>query len=98
MARFDVFKTINGSYALDCQADFLEHLGTRFVLPLLPPELEPKVAERLNPVFIIGEQRYVLYPQFAASLSKSELGSYVISLAKEHLKIMDALDMLITGY
>lgn len=98
MAQFDVLKTKSDGLVLDCQSDVLAYLRTRFVVPLLPPELEPKVAERLNPVFIIDDKSYVLYPQFAASMSLQELGPTVGSLLDEHIEIMDALDMLIIGY
>ena len=98
MARFDVIKTKSDGLVLDCQSDFLAYLRTRFVVPLLPPELEPKVAERLNPVFVIEGRNYVLYPQFAASMSVRELGPMVTSLVDEHSRIMDALDMLMIGY
>jgi toxin CcdB len=98
MARFDVYKTAEGQFVLDCQADLLHHLDTRFVLPLLAMEPGAKIAQRLNPVFVIDGGQYVLYPQFAASLTKQELGTFILSLDREHIRIMDAIDMLITGY
>ena len=98
MARFDVFRTIDGNYVIDYQADLLDYLKTRLVIPLLPPELEPKISERLNPAFIIDNKRYVLYPQFTASVSARELTDFVISLADHHFTIVDAFDMLTSGY
>ncbi len=98
MARFDVFRTAADSYVVDCQADFLDYLRTRFVVPLLSPELEPKVAERLNPVFQIDGNNYVLYPQYAAAMPVQELKQHITSLSHEHSRIMDALDMLMIGY
>ncbi len=98
MARFDVYQTAHDGYVVDCQADFLDYLRTRFVIPLLAPELEPKMADRLNPVFLILEREYVLYPQFAASVPLAELKQRIGTLHSHHTRIMDAIDMLVTGY
>ena len=98
MARFDVIKTKSDALVVDCQSEFLDYLQTRFVIPLLPPDLEPKIAERLNPVFLIEGQNYVLYPQFSASIAVRELGTPVASLANQHSQIIEALDMLVSGF
>jgi toxin CcdB len=39
-----------------------------------------------------------MYTQFAASIPVRDLGEHVCSLADEHATIMNALDMLLTGY
>lgn len=97
MAQFDVYRTSHNALVVDCQAEFLSYLKTRFVVPLLPPELEPKIAERLNPVFLIEGSEHVFYPQFAASVPTKDLKDRVVSLSDEYLMIENALDMLITG-
>ena len=54
MARFDVHAYPSGDgYLLDVQADLLDHLNTRVVVPLLAKATAPKPASRLNPVFEI---------------------------------------------
>lgn len=98
MARFDVYETANDTLVVDYQADSLAYFNTRLVIPLMPPELEPKASDRLNPAILINDKRYVLYPQFAASLAVTELGGYVTSLADRDFAIIDAFDMLTTGY
>ncbi|MEY4269338.1 MAG: hypothetical protein RLZZ58_554 [Pseudomonadota bacterium] len=98
MARFDVFRTLGSSLVIDYQSDMLAYLQTRFVIPLMPPEVEPPQSKRLNPAFMVGGQQYVLYPQFAASVAEQELQTYVMSLADQHLAIIDAFDMLTSGY
>ncbi len=98
MARFDVFRTTEGGLVVDFQADILDYLQTRFVIPLMPPEVEPRQSQRLNPAFTIGDAQYVLYPQFAASVPESELQGYVMSLADQHFAIVDAFDMLTSGF
>lgn len=99
MARFDVYRQGGGpGYLLDCQADVLSRLNTRFVVPLLPSDEGPPPIAQLNPVFRIGEEEVIMYTQFAASVPARELKSRVASLAGEDRRIMNALDMLLTGY
>ncbi len=99
MARFDVYRQGDGSaYLLDCQADVLGMLNTRLVVPLLPPDRGPLPIARLNPTFHLGEETVVMYTQFAASVPVRELKASVASLADEDRTIMNALDMLLTGY
>lgn len=99
MARFDVYR--DGSETgllLDCQSDLLGHLNTRFVAPLLLQEHAPAPAKRLNPVFSINDRPYVMVTQFAAAITVRECGGVIMSLAHEDTAIMNALDMLISGY
>jgi toxin CcdB len=99
MARFDVYRGTGGAdLLLDCQSDLLRDLNTRFVVPLQLPENAPLPARRLNPVFKIEGQSYVMVTQFAATIAKRECGPFVMSLASEHTTIMNAVDMLISGY
>ena len=97
MARFCVYSGPDGSLLLDCQADMLDHLNTRLVVPLISPDSAPIAAVRLNPAFQIGEDSYVMYTQFAASVPAGDLKHRVVSLDDESSAIMNALDMLITG-
>ena len=53
---------------LDVQADLLQDLGTRVVMPLLPPDLAPKPARGLNPASDIGGQPYLMLTQFIAAM------------------------------
>ena len=73
-------------------------LNTRFVIPLLPPDEAPLAGERLNPSFTVAGEQVVMYTQFAASVPASLLREPVASLADEHSSIMNALDMLLSGY
>jgi toxin CcdB len=98
VARFDVFKMGQGTFVVECQSDFLSHLQTRFVIPLLPPQVEPKVAVRLNPTFEIDGELYTLYPQFAASVPQRDLKHFVKSIADGHAEIIGALDFLTSGF
>lgn len=98
MAQLDVFRTGNGEYVLDFQTDLLDYLNTRFVIPLANPNKGPKIAERLNPVFTIQGERMALYTQFAMTVPEDDLKDRITSLADQRYAVMDALDMLISGY
>jgi toxin CcdB len=98
MARFDVFANRKGKgYLLDCQADVLGSFDTRFVVPLLPAR-GARPASRLHPLFEIGGEGVIMVTHLAAAVPLGILGEPVTNLAEEHATIMNALDMLITGY
>ena len=98
MARFDVHERAGGGgYLLDCQADLLSDLNTRFVVPLLPAEAAPRPAGRLNPLFDIRGRAHVMVTQFAAAVLLRELGQVRASLAAHDREIMNALDLLLGG-
>jgi toxin CcdB len=99
MAKFDVYPmSQGGGYLLDCQADLLNDLNTRLVVPLLPSDAAPKPAARLNPVFEIRGEPHVMVTQFAAAVPVSELSTRTMSLAEHDLAIGNALDMLVSGF
>lgn len=98
MARFDVYALARGgALVVDCQADLLGGLKTRVVVPLIPESAAPKPARRLNPVFVVGGERYVLMTQFLAAVEVRELEEKVGSLASEGDVVLGALDFLLTG-
>ncbi|MEA3010255.1 MAG: toxin CcdB [Sphingomonadales bacterium] len=96
MARHDVYRGAV-AYLLDCQSDYLRAFDTRFVVPLLPEGEVPKV-HRLNPVFSIEGKRVVMATQLGASVPARNLRDPVTSLADQHDVIMNAFDVLLTGY
>ncbi|HEX5183642.1 MAG TPA: CcdB family protein [Allosphingosinicella sp.] len=99
MARYDVHALGGGGgLVLDCQADLLSDLNTRFVVPLLAETEAPRPAARLNPVFEIGEGHYLMATQYAAAIPARELGPLITSLADRQWDIANALDMLISGF
>ena len=99
MARFDIYQAKDmPGYLLDCQANVLDDLSTRIAVPLLPPDYGPPVVRRLNPTFAVEGEAMVMFTQYLSSIEARELGRPVGSLADQHDAIMDALDMLLTGY
>ena len=98
MARFDVYRRERKpGFLLDCQSDLLDEFETRLVVPLLPAE-RAKRATRLHPLLEVEGAKYIMVTQLAAAVPKRFLGQPVASLADEHDTIMNALDMLLTGY
>ena len=81
---------------LDCQADVLSHLHTRFVAPLLPDDSAPRM-ERFQPIFDFGGERLYLATHLAANVNVRVLGEVIGSLEHEHDRIMAAFDMLLPG-
>jgi len=99
MARYDVYRNPEGAgYLLDVQSDLLQVLSTRVVVPLLPEDAAPMPAKRLNPVFVINDDTFVLLPQFIATLPASAVGNSVGTLKEHFAEITDALDMGFQGF
>jgi toxin CcdB len=96
MAQFDVFRLADGALVVDCQADLLNRLNSRFVVPLLPPHLV-EATNRLNPSFAIEGETMHFVPQGAATVPAKELRLIVTSLAEQQFVIMNAVDFLLTG-
>ncbi len=100
MARFDVYPMPRHGrgYLLDVQADLLDSLETRVVVPLFQEDKAPPPMTSLNPVFEIRGVRHIMVTQFIATLRTKELGDAVLSLDEHHYVIMNALDVLLSGY
>lgn len=101
MARFDVYRLAGrgeARFVLDVQADLLDELGTRVVVPLLLQTIAPKAAERLNPVFMIDGRPFVMMTQFMAAVPDRDLKKIVASLSLYQDDITQALDLLLTGF
>lgn len=104
MAQFTEYKNKNPrsktTYPLlvDAQADLLNELQTRLVIPLTKaPALTKKPIARLTPFIDIDGERYLLMTPQLAGIARSELGAAVGSVADQRSAIVAALDLLITG-
>jgi toxin CcdB len=99
MARFDAFSNAGGDgYLLDVQADLLDELTTRVVVPLVPASPDFKPLRRLNPVFAIGGKQFVMFTHLIATVPAAGLGEPRINLAALEEQIEAALDMLFRGF
>jgi toxin CcdB len=99
MARYDAFSNAGGDgYLLEIQADLLDDLTTRVVVPLVRASPDFKPLRRLNPVFTIGAKQYVMFTHLIATVPAAGLGEPRISLAAFDEQIEAALDMLFRGF
>jgi len=102
MAQFDVHRNLNPKtnrtvpYLLDVQADFLDMLATRIVVPLIAAD-KATAARGLNPEFAIGETRVVMSTPELAGIPVRTLGDKVATLKDRRSEIVSALDLLFTG-
>lgn len=99
MAKYDVYYAkADKTLLVDCQADMLEVLDTRVVVPLLPIANAPKPARYLNPLIELGGETFVMATQFLASVSARDLGDKFATLSDRSDDVNRAIDTLITGF
>jgi toxin CcdB len=100
MARYDVYRDPKGSDSLllCLQDDLFDSLETRVVVPLLPARPQRAALKRLNPLIIVGSQRYVLHTQLIVSVPKRALKDRVENLSSHRDEIIAALDFLFQGF
>jgi toxin CcdB len=103
MAQFDVYANPNPGtrkeipYLLDVQADLLDSLATRVVVPLVLAEEMGLAAKHLNPQFKIKGATVIMSTAELAGVSTRSLGDKVASLKNKRDEIIAALDLLFTG-
>ena len=88
---------LGNGLVVNCQSDLLEHIVTRFVVPLVPACEAQIATPRLNPRFQIEGEEYVLVTQTAATVGRSEVGKVIVSLADHSYEITGAIDVLTGG-
>jgi len=99
MARFHVYRVRDQTaLALDVQADLLDQIKTRVVVPLIPltPDMIP--IARLNPVLPVLGQSYLLQTQAIVAIPVSELTLDVADLSNQQDRINSAIDFLLQGF
>lgn len=72
--------------------------STRVVVPLLPLDLAPQAADRLNPCFEILGVAVSMVTQFMAAIPAAALKHHVASLDHHSAAILDAIDFLHRGW
>lgn len=97
MARLDVY-LLAGSRVLDVQADLLQTLATRAVVPLIPEARFHPVLRELNPVFDLDDEHFVMVTQAIATVPTDSLRRPVVSLVRYHDAVVRALDILLLGF
>jgi toxin CcdB len=105
MPQFAVYRNENlGScedfpFLVDVQADLLEELGTRVVVPLAKSEaLIDFPTQYLTPLITFQGRPYALLTPQLAGISRDELGPQAGSLADQGRAISTAIDFLLRGF
>lgn len=99
MSQYWVYRNPDGNgYLVDVQADINGHLTTKVVVPLLSLTLVPRPASRLNPLFDLNGETYVLMPQFMASVPEKLLKNELFSVGNRRDEIVAAIDLLLQGF
>ncbi|MCQ0090781.1 CcdB family protein [Roseovarius sp. M141] len=96
-AQFDLYRMADGALVTVLQSDLLDGMHTRVVAPLIPAGALTQALPALNPAVTLGEDVYLFMPQLAATLTLSELGTRVGSLAAQRDALVRALDALLSG-
>ncbi len=97
MTRFHVYR-LGDELALDIQANLLDGLQTRVVVPLIAEDDVRRFATRLNPRFDVGGRTHVMMTQFLAAVPASELGDDIADLSGHADEIVSATDFLFQGF
>jgi toxin CcdB len=97
MPQFDIYRATHG-FNLDVQTDLIAPLNTRLVVPLMPRDVAPRPEKRLNPVFTIEGQEFVMVTQYLSAVRVAALGPPVGSLDPHYDEIRRALDMIFLGF
>jgi len=104
MAQFDVYENSNPKtshlfpYLLDVQADMLENIPTRVVVPLLVKTAVNKPIPVLNPVLEVQGAEVIVSTTQLVGINARLLGNKVCSMKDKRDVIITALDLLFTGY
>lgn len=83
---------------LDCQAPTFAYLNTRLMAPLLPAHRTPERIPRLHPVFRVDGEELVMATHLLAAVPVRSLGDRIGTVSDPDHLVLNALDMLISGY
>lgn len=104
MAQFTLHDNANPQtrvaypYLMDVQADLLDSLKTRMVIPVVSySQLHHQAIANLCPVFELNQDKYLLLTQQMASIPLNQLGSSVADLSYLRNEVVAAIDFLVTG-
>lgn len=105
MPQFTVHRNLNAAtrgrfpLLLDVQADLLDGLATRVVIPLAPatPTTRRTSMQTLTPICTVDARDYVAVTPQLAGIAKKELGPPVADLSPQRESLIAALDLLFTG-
>lgn len=105
MTAYSVFQNPNPRtntavpFLLDVQSELLSTLGTRVVVPLYRPvTADVQAMSRLTPVVQFQGQSLVVMVPELAGIARRELGPLSGELVSARADILQAIDLLLTGF
>jgi toxin CcdB len=99
MTQYDVFSHPQKKLLLvDIQADVLDALQSRVVIPLVPVGKATPAMKSLNPVLRVNGEDYLLSTQDMAGVSSKALKRKVATASEHRAAINAAIDFLMHGY
>jgi toxin CcdB len=105
MAQFSVHENSNPRtkgevpFLLDVQSDVISVLATRVVVPLYRKEsLHSKTMTRLTPVVKVKNRSLIAMVPELAGIHQRELGAIVGDLSAARNDLLQAIDLLLTGF
>ena len=97
MAQFDVYRVRGGELVVDCQADLLDDLPTRFVVPLRKDDGDARI-ERLTPSLVVGGDPMTMLTPLARGIAVRDIEATIGSVAPQGYAVKAALDFLISAF
>lgn len=97
MPQYDVHPLEGAGLVVNCQADLLDQLTARVVIPLVDPATVAGPLTRLHPLFDIADTRLLMATHLIGAVPVAALGPTVASLTRKQLTIIGALDVLSAG-
>ena len=99
MARFDLHAGLGEGigYVVNVQADLLDSLATRVVVPLIP-RASVKVIRDLNPIVRIDDMDYVVMTQELAAVPRSSLRRTIGSVPNGGMKLRARSTCCLLGF
>lgn len=70
-----MYRLSDGALVVDCQADFLNDIGSRFVIPLLPLGTGAPPNPRINPEVDVNGETLVVATQLAGPTERPSYGA-----------------------
>ena len=104
MAQFDVYvnddqeTSVLFPFLLDVQAEILDNLPTRVVVPLIRSSAIGKPIPILNPLLHVQHTEVIMSTPQLVGVQTQILGTKVCSVKDKRDVIIAALDLLFTGY
>lgn len=100
--QFDVHRNSSASdayapFLLNIQADLLDHLDSRVMVPLIAADQFGRRAHRLHPVFMIDRVEVVMATHLLAAVRTKTPGVIAGNLSSHRGMIVTAVDILWSG-